>query len=383
MSDVNLVFSVNSVSSTFTVDTTTVNVTPNTTAIRMYAGFAAYPPNGSAGNSQVLFNDAGVFGGDADFTFNKNTNTLTITNIDTSTVVTDDLSVSGNASLGSIDNITITGGANGQFLQTNGAGELAFVNLQPGGNTTELQFNNAGTFGGISTVKYSAGNLLLGAVSNVKVTGGTNGLFLQTDGTGNLAWAETPGGSNSATVAGSNTQVQYNIAGGFSASPYFTYDPSSNTLAAINSTFTNISVSNNATITGTARIQQGAEKATVSATALSGTVNWDVLNGAVNYYTSNISGNITLNFRGNSSISLGSVLNIGESLTVALLSTVGGTPYMPTTIQIDGVTQSVKYAGNIPPSNNTVSANSVTSYNYTFLKTGASSYLSLGTYSSY
>ena len=384
MSDVNLVFTVNSVSSTFTVDTTTVNVTPNTTAINMFAGYAAYPPNGATGNSQVLFNDAGLFGGDSGFTYDKSLHKVTLANLDiTANSTITNLIVSGNTNLGPISKVKITGGADGQYLQTDGSGNLKYATLVPGGLSGQLQFNNANTFGGMPNVTYNAGVLSLGNTSNVKMSGGTNGLFLQTDGLGNLTWSETPGGSNSATVAGSNTQVQYNIAGGFSASPYFTYNPSSNTLTTMNSTSNTLSVTGNATFTGTTRIQQGAEKADISASSLSGTVNWDVLDGAIKYYTSSIGGNITLNFRGNANVALGAVLNVGESLTVALLSTVGSTSYMPTEIQIDGVTQSVKYSGNIPPSNSTVSANSVTSYNYTFLKTGASSYLSLGTYSSY
>lgn len=384
MSDVNLVFTVNSVSSTFTVDTTTVNVTPNTTAINMFAGYAAYPPNGATGNSQVLFNDAGLFAGNAGFTYDKSLQKANIENLNiNANTTTTNLTVSGNTNLGSVGNLTITGGLIGQYLQTDGNGNLEFVSLSPGGLQGQLQFNNFDNFDGTTNVTYNAGVLTVGDVANVKMTGGTNGLFLQTDGLGNLTWAETPGGNAGATVAGSNTQVQYNLAGAFSASPYFTYNPSSNTLTTMNSTSNTLSVTGNATFTGTTRIQQGAEKADISTTVLDGNVNWDVLDGAVKYFTSEIGGNVTINFRGNANVALGAVLNVGESLTVALLSTVGATSYMPTEIQIDGVTQTVRYSGNIPPSNNTVSANSVTSYNYTFLKTGASSYLSLGTYSSY
>ena len=44
-------------------------------------------------------------------------------------------------------------GTNGQYLQTNGAGQLAFATVpatSPGGTTGQVQFNNAGVFGGIS-----------------------------------------------------------------------------------------------------------------------------------------------------------------------------------------------------------------------------------------
>ena len=58
----------------------------------------------------------------------------------------------------------------------------------PGGSNTQLQFNNAGSFGGISTVTYDGSNISLGAVGNVKITGGVNNEVMRTDGTGNLSF---------------------------------------------------------------------------------------------------------------------------------------------------------------------------------------------------
>lgn len=55
-------------------------------------------------------------------------------------------------------------------------------------------------------------------------TAGTNGYFLQTDGVGNLTWAASGGGGGGGSVAGSNTQVQFNDAGSFGAAAAFTYD---------------------------------------------------------------------------------------------------------------------------------------------------------------
>jgi hypothetical protein len=59
----------------------------------------------------------------------------------------------------------------------------------PGGANTELQFNNNGAFGGISTVTWNGANISLGAVANVKVTGGSNNEVVRTDGTGNLSFS--------------------------------------------------------------------------------------------------------------------------------------------------------------------------------------------------
>ena len=98
-----------------------------------------------------------------------------------------------NVTLGSVSNLHISGGTNGQLLTTDGSGGLSFTTVSggggtPGGNTTELQFNNAGTFGGIANVTFASGNLTLGNVANVKMTGGSSNLFVRTDGSGNLSF---------------------------------------------------------------------------------------------------------------------------------------------------------------------------------------------------
>lgn len=66
-------------------------------------------------------------------------------------------------------------------------------------------------------------------LSHLVITGGNNGYYLQTDGSGNLSWAagtSTPGGA----AAGSNTQVQYNSSGSFAASNDFTWNNSTKVL---------------------------------------------------------------------------------------------------------------------------------------------------------
>ena len=65
----------------------------------------------------------------------------------------------------------------------------------PGGSNTELQFNNAGSFGGISSVTWNGTALSLGSNTQVKITGGTSGQVLSTDGSGNLSWATASGGA--------------------------------------------------------------------------------------------------------------------------------------------------------------------------------------------
>ena len=65
------------------------------------------------------------------------------------------------------------------------------------------------------------------------------------------------------------------------------------------------------------KIADVLETATISATAATGTINYDVTTQAVLYYTSNASANWTVNFRGSSGTSLNTLMATGESLTVA------------------------------------------------------------------
>lgn len=128
-----------------------------------------------------------------------------------------------------------------------------------------------------------------------------------------------------------------------------------------------------AVITGTAstagmKISDVLETATVSATAATGTINYDVTTQAVLYYTSNASANWTVNFRGSSGTSLNTLMATGESLTVAFLVTQGATAYYNNAITIDGASVTPKYQGGTAWSAG--NSSSIDAYTYTIIKTG-------------
>jgi hypothetical protein len=102
---------------------------------------------------------------------------------------------------------------------------LAQAILLPGGGNGQLQYNANGILGGVANTNYDGSNLTLGNVSNVRINGGVNGYFLQTDGTGNLTWAAAGnGGGGNGTPGGSNTQIQYNDSGSFGGNVGFTFN---------------------------------------------------------------------------------------------------------------------------------------------------------------
>jgi len=122
------------------------------------------------------------------------------------------------------------------------------------------------------------------------------------------------------------------------------------------------------TFNGGGKIQHLAEKVTVTATAATGTINYDVTTQAVLYYTSNASDNWTINLRGDASNSIDSIIDAGESITVSHLVTMT-TAYYNTTVQVDGTTSGVTtewQGGSAPAAGN---ANSVDAYTYTIIKT--------------
>jgi hypothetical protein len=111
------------------------------------------------------------------------------------------------------------------------------------------------------------------------------------------------------------------------------------------------------------------ERTTVSATAATGTVNFDAVTQGVLYYTSNASANWTLNLRGASGTTLSSILAVGDSITLTHLVTQGATAYYNNVLQIDGSTVTPKWQGGVAPTAG--NASNVDAYVYTVIKTAA------------
>ena len=130
-----------------------------------------------------------------------------------------------NVTLGAVSNLHISGGTNAYVLSTDGSGNLSWVAQSAGGaipnisngnsnvniatangNITFSAVGNAnvmtitgtganinGTANITGNVALNGSNVSLGAVTNLHITGGSNGYVLTTDGTGNLSWASQTG----------------------------------------------------------------------------------------------------------------------------------------------------------------------------------------------
>lgn len=140
------------------------------------------------------------------------------------------------------------------------------------------------------------------------------------------------------------------------------------------------SASANQTITNTTLdapyLISPSEKITVSASAASASVQFDVMTQAILYYTSDATGNWTLNFRGDSSNSLDSIMAVGESVTASFLATQGSTAYYPSAFAIDGSSVTPKWSGGSAPTGG--NSNSVDGYSFTIIKTGSATFTVFG-----
>lgn len=114
------------------------------------------------------------------------------------------------------------------------------------------------------------------------------------------------------------------------------------------------------------------EGATVSATAATGTINFDITTQSVLYYTSNAAGNFTVNFRASSGSSLDSIMSVGESISATFLNTNGGTAYYNSAVTIDGSSVTPKWQGGAAPTSGNASA--VDAYTYVIIKTASATF---------
>ena len=193
--------------------------------------------NGSPGgaDTQVQYNNGGLFGGSAGFTFNSTngnlnvpgniiggnsitanyTNAVLTTNAQpniTSIGTLTSLNVSGVSNLNSNSNVYITGGNSGQVLTTDGSGNLSWST--PAGatwtNVANIQLNDLffGTYGGSNTTIQPGNTVTFTSVLNansfvIANAGYANGVF-QLANTTNYIWAQL-GGTAQANIIRADT----------------------------------------------------------------------------------------------------------------------------------------------------------------------------------
>jgi hypothetical protein len=109
------------------------------------------------------------------------------------------------------------------ITQKTTVGNIANFALSQAGNTLPPAFLSTLAYTVANAAQPNITSVGTLNINTLHISGGTNGQYLQTDGAGNLSWAVGGSGGNG-SPGGSNTQVQFNTNGLFGADANFTYD---------------------------------------------------------------------------------------------------------------------------------------------------------------
>ena len=241
---------------------------------------------------------------------------------------------------GSTGSITVTNSAPDQTVAITAGTGISVTGTYPNFTVTNTSPSSGGT---VTAVSISSSNGFAGTSSG----GATPALTISTSVTG--------------VIKGNGTAISAATAGTDYVAP------------ATATNFTALQTFTGSSSVAGAKLFDVLEGATISATAATGTINYDVTTQAVLYYTSNASANWTVNFRGSSGTSLNTLMATGESMTLAFLVTQGSVAYYNNSVQIDGTTSGVtmRWLGGAPTAGN---ASGIDSYRYLITKTASATF---------
>jgi hypothetical protein len=137
-------------------------------------------------------------------------------------------------------------------------------------------------------------------------------------------------------------------------------------------TFTAKQSFNGATAALAASFKNAVELSTHTASAPTSTIQYDVTTQSVHYYTTSATANWTVNFRGNATTSLDTLMATYDSITVVVLATQGATAYYNSAVTIDGTSVTPKYQGGTAWTSG--NASGIDAYSYTIVKTGSAAF---------
>ena len=295
-------------------------------------------------NFSVAFQEA--ITGSADVAFSSSDVTVTLTD-------TNGAQTARNLRL----NLTGTSGGARQLILGSGC-QVEKLYLINNGLADAVTVKNTGGTGiavpaGKSMFVYNNATNVVDAVTHL------SSLTLGTD----LAVAD--GGTGASTLTG--------VLKGNGTSPFTAATAGTDYVApATATTFTALQTFSGSTSVAASKFTNIKEVATVSATAATGTIAYDVTTQSVLYFTTDASGNFTVNFRGSSGTSLDTLMSTGESLSVTFLVTNGATAYYNSAVQVDGNSVTPKWQGGSAPTSG--NASSIDSYTYVIFKTGSATF---------
>jgi hypothetical protein len=123
------------------------------------------------------------------------------------------------------------------------------------------------------------------------------------------------------------------------------------------------------------------EHVSVSSVASTGTINFDLTTQACIFNTLSATNNWTLNFRGNVSSSLDSILATGESISAAFLNNNGANAFYNNAMTIDSNSVTPKWQNGVTPTFG--NPNSTDIYSFIIVKTGSAAFTVFATISKF
>lgn len=103
-------------------------------------------------------------------------------------------------------------------------GNVANFIMGQAGNTLSPAFLSTLAYSVVNAAQPNITSVGTLSINTLKISGGTNGYVIQTDGSGNLSWTAQTGNAGNGTPGGSNTQVQFNDSGAFGGNTGFTFN---------------------------------------------------------------------------------------------------------------------------------------------------------------
>jgi hypothetical protein len=352
--------------------------------------------NGSPGgsNTQIQYNDNGLFGGASGFTFNEVSGNVAIPGALTVTgTIGGTLSTAAQPNITSVGTLTSFSVSGNISAGNANLGNLATANFFAGTLTTNAQ-PNITSVGTLSNLDVS------GNITAANITANTGIFTGNAAGLTNIPGANVTGQVGNALIAGTvytNAQpnitsvgtltslaVTGNISAGNVSATTFTgaLSGAATTAGTVTTnaqpnitsvgTLSGLNITGNLLIIGTTTLQQAQEKIIVSG-APSGVTNFDLLDSAIILTNTAPTGNFTLNFRGNSTTTLNTVMSNNQSMTCTYINTTGLIPYFPTQLQIDSANITPIWSGNTGGPTPGVQ-NGKDMYTFNIMKTAANTY---------
>jgi hypothetical protein len=152
-------------------------------------------------------------------------------------------------------------------------------------------------------------------------------------------------------------------------------------LSGSNATLGALTMNGTVAITGSIYLRTAIEHVVGTSSAPPATLNYNVLDGAILFHSGSTTANWTLNFRGNASTTLNSIMPVSSSTTVTLLVRNAATRYSSSAYQIDGSSIIPRWQNGASGS---ATANSIDAHTFTIVKISSTpTYLLLGSITRY